>query len=168
MIFFCPKRLHDFFDPRDCVIILSREIAFFFVPRGCMRFICRERWYHFFCPLRLLHFLFVRVLVWFFLCPERLSDLFFVSRGCVICFCPKRLRDFLSQEVRCFFCPESLPDFFFVQRGCVIFFWSQKVEWIFFCLRMLRVFFVKTACLCLEVPKFRSSKVPKFPWSSFR
>ena len=47
MIFFCPKRLRDFFDPGACMIVLSREVAFF-PPRGCMIFFPSKRLHDFF------------------------------------------------------------------------------------------------------------------------
>ena len=71
MIFLCPKRLGDFFVPRDKVIFFwSREVGqFIFVPRGWVIFLSKR--------------------LSDFFCPERLGN-FFVSRSCVI---------FLSQAV---------------------------------------------------------------------
>ena len=82
MIFICPKRLHDFFVTKGCMIFGSQEDVCFFGPE------------------RLRDFVFVRRGCVIYYGRKRLCDFVFVLRGCMICYGRKRFHDFV--------CPEKL------------------------------------------------------------
>ena len=122
-----PKRLHDIFVPRGCMI--------FFCPEKLRDFFCSE-WLHDFLSRQVVWFFFV-LRGWIIFLSWEVDQSFFVPRGYMI-FCPDRLCDF--------FCPQRLHEFFWSWE-VAWFFLSQEVAWFFLFLKSSLIFFVPTGCV---------------------